>query len=67
MGGDKAAGGKVVVIMKDAAGKGELKHVYRLLATSRTSTLEKELKQAGDEGYEFQGTSVFNRHSEDAR
>ncbi len=26
---------------------------YKLLATTRTSTMEKELKEAGDEGFEF--------------
>ena len=57
MGGDTAAGGKevVVVMMKDAGAK----RTYKLLATSKTSTLEKELQQAGDEGYEFQGSTVF--------
>jgi hypothetical protein len=31
---------------------------YKLLATSKTSTMEKELKEAGSEGYEFVGMSV---------
>ena len=61
MGGDTAVGGKevVVVMIKDGGSKGEVKRSYRLLATSKTSTLEKELKQAGDEGFEFQGSTVF--------
>ena len=61
MGGDTAVGGKevVVVMMKEADAKSEVKRAYKLLATSKTSTLEKELQQAGDEGYEFQGSTVF--------
>jgi hypothetical protein len=60
MGGDTAVGGKeVVVVMIKGGAQSEAKRSYRLLATSKTSTLEKELKQAGDEGYEFQGSTVF--------
>jgi hypothetical protein len=61
MGGDTAVGDKevVVVMMKDAGAKDTVKRSYRLLATSRTGTLQKELQQAGDEGYEYQGSTVF--------
>ena len=61
MGGDTAIGGKevVVVMIKDPRAKSDVKRAYKLLATSRTSTLQKELQQAGDEGYEFQGSTVF--------
>ncbi len=31
---------------------------YRLLATSKTSTLQKELAEAGDAGYQFVGLTV---------
>jgi hypothetical protein len=34
------------------------RYEYKLLATFKTSTLEKELKEAGAEGYEFLGMSV---------
>src|SRR5262245_44098079 len=56
MGGQTANGGKEVVVamIKDA---GEVALVgtrhYRLLATNRTSTMQKELQQAADEGYEY--------------
>ena len=61
MGGDTAIGGKevVVVMIKDPRAKPDVKRAYKLLATSRTGTLQKELQQAGDEGYEFQGSTVF--------
>jgi hypothetical protein len=61
MGGDTAVGAKevVVVMMKEPGAKDGVKRSYRLLATSRTGTMQKELQQAGDEGYEYQGSTVF--------
>src|SRR3954452_7297981 len=61
MGGDTAVGGKevVVVMVKDGAKDETGKRTYKLLATSRTGTRQKELQQAGDEGFEFQGLTVF--------
>jgi hypothetical protein len=59
MGGDTAFGGKEVVVVmgRDSANPGQ-KH-YKLLATSKTSTLEKEMQQAGREGFEYKGQTVF--------
>ncbi len=34
---------------------------YRLLATTKTSTMQKELQSAADEGYEHRGQSVFKK------
>ncbi len=31
---------------------------FKILATSRTGTMQKELQQAGDEGYVFRGVAV---------
>jgi hypothetical protein len=63
MGGETAFGGKeVVVIMTRAlSGAAEVKarKKYKLLATNRTSTMQKELQQAGDEGWEYKGQTVF--------
>lgn len=58
MGGKTALGGsEVVVIMyRDTAAP---KYDYRLLATNKTSTMQKELQEAGDEGYEYRGQTVF--------
>jgi hypothetical protein len=61
MGGPTSFGGKeVLVIMKKntAAAKSE-RRTYRLLATSRTGTMQKELQQAGDEGFAYCGMTVF--------
>ncbi len=61
MGGQTSFGGQeVVVIMgrpKESA-KGRFK--YLLLATNKTSTMQKEMQQAGDEGYEYKGQTVFH-------
>ena len=58
MGGDTAFGGsEVVVVMTRTSDRTRLQ--YRLLATGKTSTMEKELQQAGDTGFEYRGQTVF--------
>lgn len=56
---DTAFGGKeVVVIMeRDRDAKPE-RHEYKLLATSKTSTMQKELTEAGEAGFQFVGMTV---------
>ena len=56
---DTAFDGKeVVVIMeRDRDAKPE-RHEYKLLATSKTSTMQKELIEAGEAGFEFVGMTV---------
>jgi hypothetical protein len=60
MGGQTAVGGKevVVVMIKTSAGPAQ-KRAYKLLATSKTSTMQKEMQQLGDEGYAYLGQTVF--------
>ncbi len=62
MGGDSSVGGKeVIVVMRKAAGApASDKRTFKLLATSKTSTMKKEMQQLGDEGYEYQGQTVFS-------
>lgn len=59
MGGDTAIGGSevVTVLSRDGASTGRFS--YRLLATSRTSTMEKELQEAADAGFEYRAQTVF--------
>ncbi|MEO8077636.1 MAG: hypothetical protein ABI818_15005, partial [Acidobacteriota bacterium] len=58
MGGDTAFGGsEVVAIMVKDRTPG--KYSYRLLATNKTSTMQKEMQEAGDEGFEYRGQTVF--------
>lgn len=60
MGGETAFGGKeVVVIMSKNPGVEAGRYRYRLLAAQRTSTMQRELQDAGDDGYEFKGQTVF--------
>lgn len=59
MGGETAFGGAevVVVMTKDGA---PARFQYELLATNKTSTMQKELQQAGDRGFEYRGQTVFS-------
>ena len=62
MGGETAFGGSevVVVMYKDPVNESRERFQYKLLATSRTSTMQKELQQAGDAGFEYKGQTVFS-------
>ena len=44
MGGETAVGGKEVVVLLEKASDDKNSYSYRLLATSKTSTLQKELQ-----------------------
>ena len=46
MGGDTAIGGAEVVVLMEKIAADKTRYGYRLLATSRTSTLQKELQEA---------------------
>ena len=61
MGGETGFGGKevVVVMIKALAEEVQTAKKYKLLATSKTSTLQKEMQEAGDEGFEYKGQTVF--------
>jgi hypothetical protein len=61
MGGQTAFGGdEVVAIMsKERSVPNTGRYTYKLLATSKTSTMQKELQQAGNEGFEYKDQSVF--------
>lgn len=61
MGGETAIGGNevVVVMIKDPSESAGQRRIYKLLATSRTSTMQKEMQQLGDEGFEYRGQTVF--------
>jgi hypothetical protein len=60
MGGETAFGGKeVVAVLTRTEGETPGRYRYRLLATSKTSTMQRELQDAGDAGYEYRGQTVF--------
>ena len=62
MGGDTSFGGSEVVVIMGRAGEAakDSSYQYLLLATSRTSTMQKEMQRAGDEGFEYRGQTVFD-------
>ena len=61
MGGESAYGGsEVIVIMaKDRTEPSSGRYVYKLLATNKTSTMQKELQEAGREAFQYKGQTVF--------
>jgi hypothetical protein len=59
MGGDTAFGGKEVVAIMSRSGAPEGRYAYRLLATNRTSTMQKELQEAADAGFHYRDQTVF--------
>jgi hypothetical protein len=61
MGGETAMGGKevVAVVTRTGTSVSAGRYLYKLLATSKTSTMEKELREAADAGFEYRGQTVF--------
>jgi hypothetical protein len=59
MGGETALGGDevVAVVVRDAARKSRV--AYKLLATTKTATMQKEVQVAANIGFEYRGQSVF--------
>jgi hypothetical protein len=61
MGGETSFGGsEAVVIMSRMPGRSDgSRFRYKLLATNKTGTMQKELQAAGDEGFEYKGQTVY--------
>ena len=61
--GDTFFGGSeaLVVMIRPADDFSRGCYAYRLLATTKTSTMQRELQEAADEGYEHRGQSVFKK------
>ena len=61
MGGDSAYGGaEVITIMaRNKNVEPRARYEYRLLAANKTSTMQKELQEAGDLGFEYCDQTVF--------
>jgi hypothetical protein len=60
MGGEPAFGGNEVVVVMTKVGAAAARYQYRLLATTKTSTMQRELQEAGAAGFEYKGQSVFS-------
>ena len=60
MGGQTTFGGsEVLTVMTRNSTDEKGRFGYKLLATSKTSTMQKEMQSAGDEGYVYKGQTVF--------
>lgn len=61
MGGETSFGGNEValVMSKPLGAPAAGRKVYKLLATNKTSTMQKELQEMGAEGFAYRGQSVF--------
>jgi hypothetical protein len=63
MGGETAFGGNeaVVIMVRETAANTSAKQRYRylLLATNKTGTMQKEMTEAGTEGFEYKGQTIF--------
>jgi hypothetical protein len=60
MGGQTGFGGKEVVsIMSRNKGETRPRYEYKLMATNKTSTMQKELQEAANLGFEYRDQTVF--------
>jgi opacity protein-like surface antigen len=59
MGGDTSFGGSEVVVLMTRVPGGSPSFAYKLLATARTSTMQKEMQDAANAGFEYKGQTVF--------
>jgi hypothetical protein len=55
MGGEMKGGEIITIMRRSGDGNDKGRFQYKVLATSRTSTMQKELQSAADEGYEYRG------------
>lgn len=60
MGGETAFGGKETVAVISRTAGTKTRYQYKLLATNKTSTMQKELQDAADLGYDYKGQTVFD-------
>ena len=60
MGGESAIGGKEVIVVLSRGDSSQGRYSYKLLATSRTSTMQKEMQEASDAGFTYRGQTVFS-------
>jgi hypothetical protein len=55
--GGNVGNGEIITVMRKNADPNQ-RYFYKLLATSRTSTMQKELQAAGAEGYDYRGQTA---------
>ncbi|MCA1634367.1 MAG: hypothetical protein LC802_11910 [Acidobacteria bacterium] len=61
--GPTAFGGAeaLVIMSRPRDGDHKARYEYKLLATSKTSTMQKELQEAGDAGFEHRDETIFQK------
>lgn len=61
--GDTSWGGPeaLVVMARAMSANHKARYEYKLLATTRTSSMQQELQEAGNAGFEYCGQSVFKK------
>jgi hypothetical protein len=59
MGGETAFGGNEVVVVMSRSGPTKARYAYKLLATAKTSTMQREMQEAADRGFHYRGQTVF--------
>jgi hypothetical protein len=59
MGGETAGGGQEIVVAMVKTESDSSLRQYKLLATSRTSTMQKELEDAANQGFEYRAQTVY--------
>ena len=60
MGGETAFGGREVVVVVSRTATTRGRYAYKLLATRKTSTMQKELQEAADQGFHYRGQTMFS-------
>lgn len=59
MGGESAVGGKETIAVMSREGASKTRYSYKLLAASKTSTMQKELQEAADANFSYRDQTVF--------
>ena len=59
VGGDTSFGGSELVTLMMREASAPARFSYRLLATNQTSTMQDEMRQAGNTGYDYRGLTVY--------
>jgi hypothetical protein len=59
MGGETSFGGSEAVVIMTRGDASKPGYAYKLLATNKTGTLQKELQEAGNAGFEYKGQTSF--------
>jgi hypothetical protein len=59
MGGETSFGGSEAVVIMTRGSSAKPAFAYKLLATNKTGTLQKEMQEAGNAGFEYKGQTSF--------